>query len=300
MLVKLIPPTILNLEQALEFCATDECVEVTPENVRVRKAELDSHTRARARSRAQGRREPVAPRPVPAPGGGPPSADRDTAVVIARRPFRPAGRAAVVALLALTALLAGCWPTPAARSRPRRRPRCRPCRPRRPSSSPPWTTSVPVSTRTCGRDQSPVTQAISALVLPSVFRPDANGALQLDRTVATSAQVTSTAPFTVSYELNVQASWSSGAPIAAEDFVYLWQQMRSQPGTIGSSGYRAITDVRSRAGGKAVDVVFDRRLPVLAGAVLRPAARRTSSRTRPAAGPRRWRTASRSPAGRTG
>jgi GTP-binding protein len=52
-LVKLIPPTILNLEQALEFCATDECVEVTPENIRVRKAELDSHTRARARARAK-------------------------------------------------------------------------------------------------------------------------------------------------------------------------------------------------------------------------------------------------------
>ena len=29
-LVKLTPPTVLNLEQALEFCAADECVEVTP------------------------------------------------------------------------------------------------------------------------------------------------------------------------------------------------------------------------------------------------------------------------------
>ncbi|WP_130293850.1 translational GTPase TypA [Pseudonocardia sediminis] len=52
-LVKLIPPTLLNLEQALEFCATDECVEVTPQNVRVRKAELDSHTRARTRARSK-------------------------------------------------------------------------------------------------------------------------------------------------------------------------------------------------------------------------------------------------------
>ncbi len=52
-LVKLTPPTVLNLEQALEFCAPDECVEVTPESVRVRKVELDSHTRARARSRAR-------------------------------------------------------------------------------------------------------------------------------------------------------------------------------------------------------------------------------------------------------
>jgi GTP-binding protein len=44
---------VLNLEQALEFCANDECVEVTPESVRIRKVELDSHTRARLRSRAR-------------------------------------------------------------------------------------------------------------------------------------------------------------------------------------------------------------------------------------------------------
>jgi GTP-binding protein len=52
-LVRLTPPTVLNLEQALEFCATDECVEVTPDAVRVRKVELDSHARARARARAR-------------------------------------------------------------------------------------------------------------------------------------------------------------------------------------------------------------------------------------------------------
>jgi GTP-binding protein len=49
----LTPATVLNLEQALEFCAEDECVEVTPESVRVRKVELDSHLRARARARAK-------------------------------------------------------------------------------------------------------------------------------------------------------------------------------------------------------------------------------------------------------
>ena len=51
-LVKLTPPTVLNLEQALEFCADDECVEVTPESVRIRKVELDSHTRGPACARA--------------------------------------------------------------------------------------------------------------------------------------------------------------------------------------------------------------------------------------------------------
>jgi ABC-type transport system substrate-binding protein len=110
-------------------------------------------------------------------------------------------------------------------------------------------------------DRSVVTQALATLVLPSVFRPDAEGVPTLDTTIATSAEVVSTSPFTVSYELNVQASWSSNSPIAAEDFVYLWQQMRASPGTVDGEGYRHVTDVRSRAGGKAVDVVFDQVYP---------------------------------------
>src|SRR6476620_9113307 len=48
-------PIELDLEQAMEFCAVDECVEVTPEIVRVRKVELDATSRARARSRAKAR-----------------------------------------------------------------------------------------------------------------------------------------------------------------------------------------------------------------------------------------------------
>ncbi|MDD7811069.1 translational GTPase TypA [Mycolicibacter sinensis] len=46
-------PIELDLEQAMEFCAADECVEVTPEVVRVRKVELDSTLRARSRARAK-------------------------------------------------------------------------------------------------------------------------------------------------------------------------------------------------------------------------------------------------------
>ncbi|WP_219418881.1 ABC transporter family substrate-binding protein [Pseudonocardia nigra] len=103
---------------------------------------------------------------------------------------------------------------------------------------------------------SPVTTALATLVLPSVFRPDAQGVMHLDETIATSAEVVETEPFTVSYELNLEASWSSNAPIAAEDFVYLWERMRSEPGVADAAGYRLITEVRSRAGGKAVDVVF--------------------------------------------
>jgi GTP-binding protein len=50
---KLIPPTLLSLEQALEHIADDECVEVTPANVRLRKVVLDQTLRARAAKRAK-------------------------------------------------------------------------------------------------------------------------------------------------------------------------------------------------------------------------------------------------------
>ncbi|MBW9210467.1 translational GTPase TypA [Mumia sp. zg.B21] len=48
---KLIPPRKLSLEQSLEFCREDECVEVTPSNVRIRKVILDAGERARSKRR---------------------------------------------------------------------------------------------------------------------------------------------------------------------------------------------------------------------------------------------------------
>jgi GTP-binding protein len=51
--VRLAPATVLSLEQALELCAADECVEVTPAAVRLRKVELDAATRARRAKRAR-------------------------------------------------------------------------------------------------------------------------------------------------------------------------------------------------------------------------------------------------------
>ncbi|MHB1775394.1 MAG: translational GTPase TypA [Acidimicrobiales bacterium] len=52
-LERLTPPLQLSLEQALEFIADDECVEVTPGAIRLRKLVLDASVRARARSRAR-------------------------------------------------------------------------------------------------------------------------------------------------------------------------------------------------------------------------------------------------------
>ena len=50
-LVRLIPPRPLSLEQALEFIRDDECVEVTPASIRLRKVELSASRRQQASSR---------------------------------------------------------------------------------------------------------------------------------------------------------------------------------------------------------------------------------------------------------
>ena len=47
-LVRLIPPRPLSLENALEFLRSDECVEITPASLRLRKAELDKTERMKA------------------------------------------------------------------------------------------------------------------------------------------------------------------------------------------------------------------------------------------------------------
>jgi predicted membrane GTPase involved in stress response len=52
-LERLIPARNYSLEQALEFCRADECLEVTPEAVRIRKTILDANERARTRNRAK-------------------------------------------------------------------------------------------------------------------------------------------------------------------------------------------------------------------------------------------------------
>ena len=47
-LERLIPPRLMSLEQALEFCREDECIEVTPTGVRMRKVILEQTERVKA------------------------------------------------------------------------------------------------------------------------------------------------------------------------------------------------------------------------------------------------------------
>jgi ABC-type transport system substrate-binding protein len=116
-------------------------------------------------------------------------------------------------------------------------------------------------------DQSPVNAAISSLVLPSSFRPVADphtstgSRWELDNTLLESAEVTSEDPFTVTYKIRPEASWTDNAPIGSDDFWYLWQQMVSQPGVVDPAGYDLITGVESVEGGKVAVVTFSQPYP---------------------------------------
>ncbi|MEV6431245.1 ABC transporter family substrate-binding protein [Nocardia sp. NPDC051463] len=116
-------------------------------------------------------------------------------------------------------------------------------------------------------DQSPATAAVSSMTLPSPFLaipdPAVPGATQWvsDGALMVSAEVTAQEPFTITYTLRNQANWSDGAPIAAEDFRFLWQQMVTQPGVVDPEGYRLIADVNSTSGGKTVTVTLTKPYP---------------------------------------
>ena len=116
-------------------------------------------------------------------------------------------------------------------------------------------------------DQSPVNAAISALVLPSSFRPisDQNSPTgsrwEMDPTLLESAEVTSEGPFTVTYKIRPEAAWTDNAPIAADDYWYLWRQMVSVPGVVDPAGYDLITGVQSIDGGKTAVVTFSQPYP---------------------------------------
>ncbi|MGV0811714.1 ABC transporter family substrate-binding protein [Mycolicibacterium boenickei] len=116
-------------------------------------------------------------------------------------------------------------------------------------------------------DQSPVNAAIASMVLPSSFRPvpdpksPTGSRWELDTTLLDSAEVTGENPFTVTYKIRPEAQWTDNAPIAADDYWYLWRQMVSQPGVVDPAGYDLITGVQSVEGGKTAVVTFSQHYP---------------------------------------
>lgn len=73
---------------------------------------------------------------------------------------------------------------------------------------------------------------VLAPVLPGAF--DVNGKDQpvYNSAVINQAELQSTSPQTVVYNINPQAVWSDGVPITAADFVYTWQQERGTGGPV--------------------------------------------------------------------
>jgi ABC-type transport system substrate-binding protein len=116
-------------------------------------------------------------------------------------------------------------------------------------------------------DLSAVNAAVSALVLPSAFRPVSDSSTptgsrwEMDPTLLRSAEVTNDNPFTVTYKIRPEAQWTDNAPIAADDFWYLWRQMVGQPGVVDPAGYDTITGVQSIDGGKQAVVTFSQHYP---------------------------------------
>lgn len=51
--LKLVTPKVMSLEQALEFIDKDELLEITPENLRIRKKILDSTMRKRSQIKSK-------------------------------------------------------------------------------------------------------------------------------------------------------------------------------------------------------------------------------------------------------
>src|SRR5437764_100605 len=169
----------------------------------------------------------------------------------------PGGARRVVTARMAGAAIVGCAPQPPPLGAPRITP---------PSASPPLVREVVLGVdRLIGgfnphtlADLTPISEAVAGLLLPSAFHQTPTGQWILDRTLLTSAEVTATTPFTVTYRIRRNAQWSDITPIAAEDFGYLAGQMRTQPGVVDSAGYQLIDQVISRDGGKTAEVVFTR------------------------------------------
>jgi ABC-type transport system substrate-binding protein len=176
-------------------------------------------------------------------------------------------RAMLIVLAASTTVLAGCTANPPPPIESTDSPKTTPAKPGK--------NTVVVAIDDIGigfnphlrSDQSPATAAVSSMVLPSPFRPVPSPAVAgatewvPDTALVVSADVTAQEPFTITYTLRNQANWSDGAPIAAEDFRFLWQQMVTQPGVVDPAGYRLISDVNSSGGGKTVTVTLTEPYP---------------------------------------
>lgn len=105
------------------------------------------------------------------------------------------------------------------------------------------------------------TDLLSALTLPSAYERTADGGFRRNSDLITKVTQVSSEPFTLRYDIDTSAQWSDGVPIGVEDFRYMWRNVSRFPGTVNATGYQHITGIAAGAGGKSIDVTFDREFP---------------------------------------
>jgi len=100
--------------------------------------------------------------------------------------------------------------------------------------------------------ESHLTRSLAQLVLPSAFHGGAMNADLLES--ASQVEPVPGVAQTISYVISPAAQWSDGTPITGADFRYLWQGMTNTPGVSNPAGYQAISEIRTSADGRTVDV----------------------------------------------
>jgi len=98
-------------------------------------------------------------------------------------------------------------------------------------------------------------------LLPAPFKFDGKAAPILDENYVSSAEVTSTDPQVITYELNPDAIWYDGTEITVADYEALWNAMKTAEGTdyqiVSSNGYDQISSVKAGANDHEVVVTFE-------------------------------------------
>ncbi len=103
------------------------------------------------------------------------------------------------------------------------------------------------------------TQKILWALIPRAFNDGADGTPELNTDYVTKAELTSTTPEVVTYDINPGATWRSGRPITWEDFDAQWKALNgTNPGykSSGSTGYDRVASVARGGSDKQVVVTF--------------------------------------------
>ncbi|NNN19303.1 MAG: ABC transporter family substrate-binding protein [Acidimicrobiaceae bacterium] len=111
-----------------------------------------------------------------------------------------------------------------------------------------------------------VTRQIMTNIWPSVFYENSKFETVLNSSFVSSAELVSTNPEVIIYQINPQAQWSDGVPISASDFVYNWMAQSGDPQNTdlggypylhnSTIGYSDIKSVTGSNGGKTVTIIF--------------------------------------------